>query len=170
MFYLKLTPYIGVVQGDTVVVKTVGTVDSSRFVIATQEEKIIRMANFQQQHHADCFYTVWTAVHISGLWNPTAVIEKTNQILKLSMYITADDQRWLNVEQGFFIFENFQRIMQNFFHVRNLNRFVLQQFFDQVFVKLIIRHRLLGTGNFTVRSATVTLALHGTEQDLCSCT
>ena len=69
------------VSAFALVIEAIDTVDLSTFVIAAQQEKVLRVLDFVAQEKANCFDRLLAAIdivtkeQIVGLWRESAVLE-----------------------------------------------------------------------------------------------
>jgi len=89
-------PKLDVIPTLTLVVKAVDAVDRCALMIATKDEKVLRILDFVRKEQADGLERLLATVNIITkeevvcLWREAAVFEQTKQIVVLAVDITAN--------------------------------------------------------------------------------
>ena len=89
-------PQLDVVPSLTFVVETVDTVDRGAFVVTAEDEKVLWVLDLVGEQQANGLEGLLSTVDIVseekvvGFWGETAVLEQTEEVVVLSMDITAD--------------------------------------------------------------------------------
>lgn len=82
----------------TLVIEAINTIDGSAFVIASQEEKVLRVLNFIREQQTDCFQRLFSPIHVVAqeqivtFRRKAAVLEQAQQVVVLAMDVTCSRQ------------------------------------------------------------------------------
>jgi len=99
-------PQLDVVAPLALVVEAVDTVDGCALVVAAENEEVLRVLDLVREEQADCLQRLLATVHVVAeeqvvrLGWETAVLEEAQQVVVLSVNITAD-LVWLLVKRSF---------------------------------------------------------------------
>jgi hypothetical protein len=89
-------PQLDVVSSLALVIETIDTVDGGALVVTTQNEEVLGVLDLVREEQADGLERLLTTVDVVteekvvGLWGETAVFEQTEEIVVLTVDITAD--------------------------------------------------------------------------------
>lgn len=89
-------PQLNVVSSLALVIETIDTVDGGALVVSTQNEEVLGVLDLVREEQADGLERLLTTVHVVteekvvGLWGETAVFKQTEEIVVLTVNITAD--------------------------------------------------------------------------------
>ena len=84
-------------------------------MISSQKEEIFWVFDFVGQQEADGLQWLLSSVHIVsqkeiiGFWRESTIFEKSQKIIVLSVYISANFDRGFEFQQGWLRYENFPR-------------------------------------------------------------
>ena len=88
-------PQLDIVPPLAFVVEPVDPVDGGTFVISAENEEVLGILDFVRKEKADCFQRLLASVYIVaekeivGFWRKAAVFEQAQEVVILSMNITA---------------------------------------------------------------------------------
>jgi hypothetical protein len=89
-------PQLDVVSSFALVVEAVDAVDGRALVVAAQDEEILGVLDLVCEQQADCLQRLFASVYIVAkeeiicFWWKAAIFEETQQIIVLTMDVTAD--------------------------------------------------------------------------------
>jgi hypothetical protein len=89
-------PQLDVVSSLALIVKAIDTVDGGTLVVTTQNEEVLGVLDLVCEEQADSLERLLTTVDvvteekIVGLWGETTVFKQTEEIVVLTVDITAD--------------------------------------------------------------------------------
>lgn len=92
----KSLPQFDVVTSLALVVETVDPVDGGTFVVAAENEEVLRVFDLVCQQQADCLERLLAPIHVVaeeevvGLWWEASVLEETQEVVVLPVNVTAD--------------------------------------------------------------------------------
>lgn len=92
----KCFPELDVVPSLALVVKAVNAIDRRALVVATQDEKVLRILDLVCEQQADCLERLLASIHVVAqeevvcLWWKSSIFEETEQIVILAVNITAN--------------------------------------------------------------------------------
>lgn len=89
-------PQLDVVSSLALIVKAIDTVDGGTLVVTTQNKEVLGVLDLVREEQADSLERLLTTVDVVteekvvGLWGKTAVFKQTEEIVVLTVDITAD--------------------------------------------------------------------------------
>lgn len=92
----KCLPQLDVVPSLALIVESVDAVDARALVVAAEDEEVLGILDLVRQQQADGLERLLSSVHVIaqekvvGLWWEPAVFEEAQQIVVLSVNVTAD--------------------------------------------------------------------------------
>ena len=124
---LELLPNTNGVASLALIIKAIDAVDLSALVIAPQQEEVLLELHLVRQEQDDRLKTVLAPVNIIAqeqvvrLGREPPILEKSEQVRKLSMRVTADFYGRLKLEENRLLHENLTRYLAEQRHIFLLN-------------------------------------------------
>lgn len=95
----KRLPNSNVVPSLALIIEAIDSVDRGALVVSSQEEEVLRVLDLVREQKANSFERLFASVdvvaeeEVVGIWGESSVLEESQQVEELTMYISADLDR-----------------------------------------------------------------------------
>ena len=115
----------------TLIIKTINSIDSRTFVVTPQQKKVFWVSDFISQKKSNCFNALSASIDIISkkkiirVWWISAILEQSQQIVVLSMDISAYLQARFQLQQNWLGKKYFPTLLTqpNYFFFRQIDSF-----------------------------------------------
>jgi len=119
----KFFPQFKTIPSFALIVKSINSINTSAFMVSSQQEKVFRVLNFISEHQTNNLKVLLTSVNIVSkeeiiaFWWESSNFKYSKQIDELTMDITRNNQRSIKFHHHWLTNENLLRLLDQHFYL-----------------------------------------------------